>query len=358
MPGRFSRLTLLIATLGILSPPALRAQVLVFDFSTGTVGTQTSLTGTGRLRRGVTSSVRVVKNFIDLVPDGLISVSGGGSITGAITHGRTRSGTGFIEAKIAVPAGQTLGSTVTLNVGTSDRFPFRVLRKGLLTSVTFSPNPTTLNGGVPFTVNVAGDDLGTGPQIQPVTCHTAAAGARSNTAFATTLTKVTNTTGCGSSNVGPFNFTIRSTTTNEPAVYATSTGTKSFAFGPYVAPVGVACTSVPGIGAPVITRPADGQRIVFGAGAATTQSIAIFWNKRTQPGSLLAPLNEWLVSLPALSGKQSSLISISQPSITTTVVDTVKVASLTVPGTYTVRIRAKNCGATAPTTSITFQLSF
>ena len=363
MVTRYWRPTWLVAVLVLLAPAVLPAQeILVFDFATGTVGNRTGIAGTGVLRRGTTSTVRVVKNFIDLVPNELINVSGGGSISGSITHSRTTGGMGFIEMKIAVPSSQNPGSTITLNVGTSDHFPFKVVRKGLIGERTFSSNPTTLNGGTPFNLTVTGEDLSSDAQLSAVTCHTAAPiGPRNETGFATTLTKTTNTTNCTVGNIGPFSFAVTSSGTNDPSVYATSTGTKTFTFGPYIAPPpsGVVCTSVPGIGAPNVVTPANGQRIVFGAGASATQAITMRWNRRTQSTNSLAPNNEWIVTLPDQTARSStSITTVIQPGTTTTVSDTSLTTNFRVPGSYTVRIRARNCGADAPTTTFSFQLGF
>src|SRR5512146_652678 len=79
--------------------------ITVIDFSNSSAGGVTiGLSSTGKLRRGVTSTVMIVKNLIDLVPDGQINVSGGGSLASGITHGHTSSGEGFISMKVSVPA--------------------------------------------------------------------------------------------------------------------------------------------------------------------------------------------------------------------------------------------------------------
>jgi len=109
------------------------------------------------------------------------------------------------------------------------------------------------------------------------------------------------------------------------------------------------CASVPGIGAPVITSPANGQVFAFAAGANANQSMTIRWNLLTnsqQP----APNNEWLVSAPIAFQKGAAL--------STTVQGTQFTRTFPLPGTYTVSVRAKNCGETAPSTTVSFELKF
>ncbi len=210
----------------------------------------------------------------------------------AITRGKTSSGTGFIEMKLNVPEGRTIGAIEFEEVPGS-RFQLRVVHKGQINSLNFVPIPTNIPPGQPFEVTVHGVDLGDGPNVSQLNCHTITLGSRVNTAFTARLTK---TGGC--SPLGPFSFTVRSSAQSDPEVYATSQGAKSFPFGPYVG-----CVAEPALGAPVVISPNHNQVFLF---------------------------------LP--------------------VADTAISESFRRPGTYHVAIRAKNCGTLALTTTIRFEL--
>ena len=223
----------------VLSPRAARAQegVTVTDFAGSTA---TSLTSTGSLRRGTTSTVKIVKNLIDLVPDGTITLTGGGT-RGSVTHGRTNSGTGFISMPITVSSGQNPGSTITLNVGLTDHYAFLVTREGLIATVAFQPDPKTVTGGTPIKVTITGTDFGRPAIIitsqQGGGCHTVTVNTLSSTTLTATLTR--NGGGCASF-LGPFNLSLSggggALSPFDPRTFAKSNGTKVFSFGPYVAP--------------------------------------------------------------------------------------------------------------------------
>ncbi len=330
--------------------------ITISDFSTtGTAGISSGLTETGKLRRGVTSTVLIIKNLIDLVPDGQINVSGGGSLVGSVTHGRTSSsGIGFISMKVSVPSSQSIGSTITINVGLLDHFKFNVVHRGEISTVSFNPNPTTILAGTPFTVNVSGTDFGS-PVITNVQCHSVTMGTVTGTTLSATLTR---SASCSLAASTPFGFFVTSTASGERSPYSKSDGTKSFPFGPYQAPPpeGVACVSAPNIGAPIITAPVNNSTINFLPASDSTQSVRISWLLKTG-GDVLAPNNEWIVTVPTSGLKTSTTvtgISVSQISVTGTSVS----HGFRVPGTYTVSVRAKNCGITAPSSSVTFTLKF
>lgn len=321
--------------------------VTVMDFSNSTTGGVTiGLTATGKLRRGVTSTVIIVKNLIDLVPDGQISVSGGASLASGITHGHTSAGEGFISMKISVPSGQSTGSTITVNVGLLDHFKFLAVHRGQISQVTFNPNPTTIQGGTPFVVTTTGTDFGAPAlTITGVTCHSAKPGTHTATTLVDTIVRISTCT-----SLGPFGLFVSSTASGEPGFYTEGNGTKSFTFGPYVAPppTGVACTSVPGIGSPVITTPTNNTTINFFTASGSPQAVTIAWN-RTTSNSTEAPNNEWLVTIPATTLSRGSTLDIVGTSVS---------PKFPVPGTYTVSIRAKNCGTSSPSSSVTFTLRF
>src|SRR3712207_2851907 len=104
---------------GAEAAPGLAEGIIVVDFATGPKGAFHALTATGTLRRGTTSTVRIIRASIDQVPDALVSVAGGASLGGPISRGQTSDGIGFIQMSVAVPEGQLVGSTVTIVVGTA-----------------------------------------------------------------------------------------------------------------------------------------------------------------------------------------------------------------------------------------------
>lgn len=321
--------------------------ITVTDFSNSASGGVTiGLTSTGKLRRGVASTVMIVKNLIDLVPDGQISVSGGGSLASAITHGHTSSGEGFISMKVSVPSGQAINSTITINVGLLDHFNFLAVHRGQISTIAFNPNPTTIQGGTPFVLTVTGTDFGApNLQINGTACHSISNVTRTATSVSATLTRLATCT-----NLGPFGYTLSSTASGEPGFYAEGTGAFSFTFGPYVAPppTGVACVTVPNIGAPVITAPTNNSSISFFTASGSPQAITIAWNRNTA-NNTAAPNNEWLVTVPTSKIGFNDVLDIVGTSIS---------PKLAVPGAYTISVRAKNCGTSSPSASVSFTLKF
>ena len=321
--------------------------ITVLDFSNSSRGGVTiGLTSTGKLRRGVASTVVIVKNLIDLVPDGQISVSGGASLASGITHGHTSSGEGFISMKISVPSGQTINSTITINVGLLDHFKFLAVHRAQISGITFNPNPTTIQGGTAFVLTITGTDFGA-PNLTLIgtACHSVSNVTRTATSFSATLQRLSTCT-----NLGPFGYTLSSTASGEPGFYAEGNGAFSFTFGPYVAPppTGVACVSVPGIGAPVITAPINNATISFFSASGSPQTVTITWNRNTV-NNVAAPNNEWLVTLPTTTLSRGGTLDIVGTSVG---------PKFPVPGTYTVSVKAKNCGTAAPSASVTFTLKF
>jgi hypothetical protein len=310
------------------------------------------LTQTVPIRRGVTSNVRIAKDFIDLVPFNLVSITGGGTVS-SISNGRTPQGKGYIQMNISVPSGQTTGSTITLKVGLSDQFTFQVKHRGLVTALVKAPDPFTVAAGTPWRLTVQGTDLGT-PVLSTATlqCHTIAIANRTNTSVQFTLTR--------SATCAATQYTVRlvgqSSGVDAPT-YAIANGSfASFSFR-YLQPPdpGLTCASAPNIGPTGIQQPAQGQTLVFSSTTASPRNITIRWDSLTA-GQVPAPLNEWIVTRRV---PRTSTRGIGGPSIGFTNLDTnvrgLSVAlPFTIPGTHTVTIRAKNCGLAAPTASVTF----
>jgi len=347
---RLGYLIAVAAPILLATPQTSRAQnegITWVDF----VGTHfIGLTNAGTFRRGVTSTVTIVKNFIDLVPDGQINLSGGGTLS-PITHGRTSAGEGFISMKVTVPSGQTVGSTITINVGLVDHFAFSVAPTGMISSIGFQPNPTGIVGGTPFVITVNGTDFAT--MLITQSCHAFTNPHATATSFTVTATR---TSTCAS-NVGPFTFGVISNSGTPPGFYAKSDGTKSFTFGPYQPnpppPTQVICTTAP-VGAPVITAPTANQTIEFSSTSNATQNVTIAWDRNTTPGNVPAPNNVWLVTYPTQFNKQGQTLT----TVTDSVIGNSKTIPFHVPGTYTVSVKAKNCGTPGPSSSVRFSFAF
>ncbi|MEP6733249.1 MAG: hypothetical protein ABJE10_21580 [bacterium] len=349
-------ITLAMTLLALSTPPARAQGIFVSDFSNNfTSPASFALTATAKLRRGTTSSVTIVKDFIDLVPFGLINVRNGGTIVSR-TNGRNAQGKGFITVKISVSATQQVGSTITLDVGASDHFNFSVERTGELTAVALAPNPSTVVAGTPVTINVTGTDLGT-PALVPIPCHTVTMGNQSATAFTATATR-NNSSSCATTN-GPFAVSVHGSGANDPVFYTTSQMVSTFPFPAYLIPPpppGVTCVSSPGIGRPIVLSPVNAVVITYAAGASPNQPVTIRWNRHTV-GNVLAPNNGWIVttSLKPQPGFPTPGFGLPNGA---DVFDTVVVKTFTLPGTHTVTIRAKNCDVPAPSTTVTFELRY
>lgn len=314
--------------------------ITVRDFGVAQV-TYTS-SQTPKIRRGMTSRVTIVKHLLNHVPFELVSASGGATI-GNLSNGHASNGTGFIAMDVTVPAAQATGSTITLNVGLIDKYNFTVVRRGLVTSITGNPQPTTIAAGTPWVATVQGTDLGTPVStLGAAQCHTSTAGAASNT---TVQFNVTRQASCA---VTSFVLGLTPSAANDPPNYRLANGaipTLSFSY----LPAGVACTSNPNVGAPIISQPSNSQVIVFTSGTPSPASVLIRWDSLTQGSNQPAPNNEWVV---ARGGKNKSgsfmfVNSFVVKGLSTTM-------SFAIPDTHTVSVRPKNCGQTAPSTSVTF----
>ena len=342
---RTARIAMIIA---LVTPAAVAAQdIVVDDFGSGTSSFPAS--STVPLRRGVTTNVQIIKDFIDLVPFNLVSISGGGTIS-SISNGRTSRGKGFIRMNIAVPSGQTTGSTITLKVGLSDQFKFRAVHRGLVTSVASAPQPSTISPGTPFVVTVQGTDLGN-PVVRAIPCHSIAESNRTNTSVRFTLTRAA---ACANTS---FSFALAPGTGSAQAPsYPLASGLASgfgFAYQP-PPPAGLACASAPNIGQPIVRTPAAGQTLVFGSGTSSPTNIQIRWDSLTN-SQTPAPLNEWIVTRRVQSTRRTSVPSLTGFVDVQTEVRGLSVSlPFTVPGTQSISIRAKNCGTAAPTTTVSF----
>jgi hypothetical protein len=346
------------AIFSLLGAVPLCAQgVFVTDFHSLTAGFF-DLSATAHLRRGTTSNVQIVKDLIDLVPFDQVKTSTSGVTISGISNGRTSAGKGFIQFSVTVPATQSLGSTVTIDIGLLDHYKFLVLRKGLIAATpTMTPDPSTVAAGTAVAITVTGTDFGT-PSLTGMTCHTIVPGATSSTSFTASVTRNANCT-----NNGPFGFVVNGTGSSDVQPYATSTHVTSFAFPAYktLPPPPPPCVSAPGIGAPVVTSPTNGQRFEFVQGTTSPQSLTMRWNSITNTNQA-APNNEFIVVLTKTDG----IIRTTTRDLSNTVTskDSLLVTALAItrnfvlPGAYQLSIRARNCGDFGPITNVAFQLTF
>jgi len=317
--------------------------IFVDDFAVGQ--RSASLTSTVALRRGVTTKVQITKDFINLVRFEDIGLAGGGSIS-LLRNGQVNgNGMGFIAMSITVLAGHTVGSSITLVVGSGDRFTFNVVHRGEISTVGKSPDPATVPVRTPWVATIQGTDIG-GVVVNPagVTCHTITHTGR--TANAVTVTLTHNAT-CSTT---AFGIALQGNSTNDPPSYNLASGAvPGFQFA--YAPAGVACVSQPNLGQPTIQAPLSGQTLFFRSGTTSPVNVRISWDSLTS-GDIPAPNNEWIVTLlsqrSALPGNPNSF--------------TVKGLSTSLrfalPDTHRVTVRAKNCGLSAPGTTFNFSTLF
>jgi len=347
--NRAGTATLAIAFVGLASlVSATRAAaqnnnaISVNDFATGQ--RSSALTSTVPLRRGVTSRVTIVKDFIDLVTFGSISMTGGASISG-LSNGRTQSsGMGFLAMDVTVPPGQNVGSTLTLKVGMHDVFKFNTVNRGEISSITKNPDPATIPAATPWTATIQGTDLGSVVSLS-INCHTITYSGRTANAVTARLTR---SAACTTSAYG---VALRGGADNDPPSYNLAAGPDAgfqFAY----APGGIACVSQPTIGAPNIRQPQSNSVITFNAGTPSPASVTFVWDTVTSNSST-APGNEWIVTRELPRG--STGIGLSVPMNARGESASL---SFSVPGTHTVSIKAKNCGQSAPSTKVTFSTRY
>ena len=338
-------LALTALTLGVASAGA--QDIFVRDFGASEINYPSG--NTPKIRRGTTSRVKIIKDFIDLVPFQMVSVTGTGVTLGSISNGKTPAGTGFIQMNVTVPAGFNLGSNVTLNVGLNDRFNLRVVNQGLVTSMTANPQPSTIQVGTPWTATVSGVDLN-GAVPATLACHTTSNLAQGATSVTFTVTR--NAT-CATNS---FVLNVNPSGANDPPKYVTSAGQAPALAFSYIPPppTGVVCTSVPNIGAPTIRTPSGGQAIVFGSGAPSPSNITIRWDSLTV-NQQAAPNNEWLVSYTPGNTSAGGLLPGTNGKSTTSLVRGLsKTLPVIIPGSHTISIQAKNCGSSASVASVSF----
>jgi hypothetical protein len=341
------RSALLLGALALVPPfttvrPRMAENIRVGDFASDLTY---SLGSIPVIRRGVTSTVTITKNFIDLVSFSSINVSGQGSSISNLRNGNNGT-TGYLTLDLTVPSSATLGGSIALRVGANDIFAFRVVARGLVSSITKSPDPATIQAGTQWVATVNGTDLGT-PVINAgaLVCHTVSSNTRTSSSVNLPLQRAAS---CATSN---FSFRLTAGSTNDPPNWALANGNTvdfGFSYAP-PPPSGVTCTSAPNIGTPVITSPANGQVVVFGSGTASPASKTITWELNTLPGNVPAPNNEWIISRSGdgIKGTPSH-----------TVVGTSKSFTFKIPGTFTVTLRAANCGQSSPSTSVTFSTHY
>lgn len=312
------------------------------------------LNQTPYIRRGGVTKVRIYKHYIDLVPNGQVSIVGGGNIT-SIANGVVDD-IGFKEVSLDLSAGLTTGTTITLKIGLVDQFPLRVVHRGEVSSITQVALPSTIQAGTAFTLTLAGVDMG-GLRLASGSpqCHVITPGANNSTTKAFTLTR--NAT-CAATQHSVF---LDNTDSKDPDHYLRSNGsnfTHTFTYAPPPPQLaeGLVCTSVPSIGAPVIRAPITGQQFVFGPATASPVSVEVRWDSLTAAG-VRAPLNEFDVSMRPAGGTQIASLAGSISGTRATVERLVRgfrtTFSVTLPDSVTISVRARNCGQSAPAASVT-----
>jgi hypothetical protein len=265
--------------------PGNSEEIVVIDFASFPAGRRYPITATSiPLRRGVVSTVRIVKHFIDLVPDGQIEAGGSGmSVQHPLhrtIHGRTTGGIGFIEMKVRVDAGAQGGDEI--RVGASDKFSFDFFPMNRITALVYDPNATTVAAGTPITVRVEGEDFEA--NIANLACHAVARGSRGPAFLRDTLRR-SSSPECLASG-GQFAFNLQFAPMNPPMLAAFTTGSSEFRFGPYaqsrhrITPASVEVTE------PSASIPNASAHAVFTVetfGAAIAQPVTVQY--ATSPGT-------------------------------------------------------------------------
>lgn len=347
-----SRIAVLFTALTLGAASAGAQDIFVRDFGSAEI----SYTNGARpkIRRGMTSRVTIVKDLIDLVPFQSVSVTGTGVQIANLNNGRTNNGTGrgFLAMDVTVPATFSTNSTITLNVGLSDRFVMNVVHRGLVSAIVATPQPSTLQAGTPWVATVRGTDLGTMvADLGAASCHGQPTVNRSADTVSFTLVRQ------ATCSTNSFTLSVDPSASDDPPKYVLQTGaTPSFNFS-YIppAPSGVQCVSNPNLTSPVISAPNNLQTIVFGSATPSPTNIVVRWDSLTVTGQA-APNNEWIVSQVA-----ATLTSLNRSTFKGTVA-TVKglsrTFSLAIPGTYKFTVRPKNCGQNALAATVQFTIRY
>ena len=300
------------------------------------------------LRRGEASTVTIVKDFIDLVSFNDVRLEGSGTLA-VVGNGRINggSGMGFLRVRITLGSTQAVGGTLNLKVGGGDTFRFRVTHRGLLTAVTHTPEPGTVTAGTPFITRVTGVDLGNAGLLA-MPCHTITYANRSADAFSATVTRA------GACTTTTFGSRVEPNGENDAISYVNASG-NLVTFQVAYLPAGLACVSAPGLGAPTLRQPQQGQVFSFLPGTVGSVTIGFAWDSLTNT-NVAAPNNEWILTRQSSGTTLSTDITSAriQADAAKTVRGLTTTFSVAVPDTYTFTLRAKNCGTNGPATTVQF----
>ncbi|MEW5916992.1 MAG: hypothetical protein AB1762_11325 [Gemmatimonadota bacterium] len=349
-----SRFAVLVSALTLGAANAVAQDIIVRD-----IGSAEISYGNGarpKIRRGMTSRVTIVKDLIDLVPFQTISVTGTGVRIANLSNGRTSASTGFLAMDVTVPATFNTNSTITLNVGLSDRFVMSVVHRGLVSAIVATPQPSTLQAGTPWVATVRGTDLGTPvANLGPAACHNAPTASHFTDSVRFTLVRQ------ATCSTNSFTLRIDPSASDDPPKYALASGNTPVLGFSYIPPPpsGVQCVSNPGLSAPVITAPGNLQTIVFASATPSPTNIVIRWDSLTNTGQPV-PNNEWIVSqVPLNTTIGGSLLNGGSPKGSTFTLKALsRTFSLAIPGTYKFTVRPKNCGQNALAAAVQFTIRY
>lgn len=350
MPGAaiFGALLLSLALPGAATTAGAQNNNSIFANDFSNHGRNFALTATVPLRRGVTTRVHVVKDFIDLVSFESVSMSGGGTIS-QLANGRTTNGMGFIAMNVAVPASQDPGSTITLKVGGSDVFKFKAVHRGLIAGIAKSVEPETIVSGTPWSATITGTDIG-GVELNGLSCHSVVYSGRTANAVVATLSRRSPCT------VNTYGFNLKDAAVNDPPTYALANGTPVPSVPFSYLPAGVACISHPNMGVPTIRQPQGGQVFSFLPGTVSPTSVTVSWDSLSNTQAA-APNNEFIVTTQLQRVLSSAVFE--RPAITTTTVRGLsRSLSFAIPGVYVVTVKAKNCDQNATPATMTFSMRY
>jgi hypothetical protein len=187
-----------------------------------------------------------------------------------------------------------------------------------------------------------------GVEVAPIQCHTVTHANRSANGVTATITRN------ASCNTTAFGVALQPVASNDPPSFNLANGNLAgFQF--QYAPAGVACISNPNLGAPTVRQPVANSVIQFQSGTLSPANVTITWDSTLNNGTG-APNNEFVITRP---DRTTSIVTVGPVTGTsTTHVGRTATFRFAVPGTHTFSIRAKNCGQTAPSTTVRFSTQY
>ncbi len=305
-----------------------------------------------RIRRDATTHILVFRHFVD----GAVPIATRGTITNE--RNGSSNGIGFKEFDLTLGAGAALGDmTISLNSIPNDfTLKLAVDRRGEITGVTQAPAPARWGEEVRMTLS--GRDIGEA-SVQ-VRDHSVSSIVSTGTSLQFT-TKATITTARTQADVVAWDkandpslgkyFMVGSLTAGE-VTYSTAAATAS-------------CTSVPGIGAPILSLPASGAVMSFASATEPIKAnVTMSWQQVGDPQQKYILHTENVLITTSTStttvSKTGGSVTLAPLGVTDETVGPFSTSSsaasvtrqLTRNRIYKWKVRAVNCGQAAPWSAV------